>query len=174
MREVVEFVRANDAYFLLGLAGLSLILLVCNVSLFCKFKALTRRRNAKLEDGRVGDIIDCLTEQYANLEKLRNELAGIGKNQHEHAKLLANCLKNVGVVRFDAFEDVGGEQSFAAALVDSDRTGIILSGLFGRQDSRLYAKGIVNGEADRALSDEEHRALEKAVAEQPRRTPGLV
>ncbi len=68
------------------------------------------------------------------------------------------------MVKFDAFEDVGGEQSFVAALLDSSKNGIVLSSLYGRQESRLYAKGIVNGEGDRALSDEERRALDKALS----------
>ena len=164
MREIVEFVRVNDTYFLLGLSGLSLVLLICTVSLFSKLSRFKRRRNAKLADGRVGDIIDCLTEQYDTVEKLSNELEGLGESHAEHRRLLERCLHQVGVVRFDAFEDVGGEQSFAAALLDSSKNGIVLSSLYGRQDSRLYAKGIANGEGDRALSDEERRALDEALS----------
>ena len=164
MREIVEFVQANDIYFLLGLSGLSLVLLVCTVALFAKLARLKQRRHAKLADGRVEDIIYCLTEHYDSIEKLKTELEGLETSQAEHRNLLEGCLQKVGVVKFDAFEDVGGEQSFVAALLDSSKNGIVLSSLYGRQESRLYAKGIVNGEGDRALSDEERRALDKALS----------
>jgi hypothetical protein len=73
------------------------------------------------------------------------------------------CLKKVGIVRYNAFDDVGGEQSFAVALLDSDANGVVISGLYGRQDSRVYAKAIYKGQGERPLSDEEQQALGKAL-----------
>jgi hypothetical protein len=67
------------------------------------------------------------------------------------------------VVRFNAFDDIGGEQSFAVALLDANGNGVVLSSLYGRQDSRLYAKTIAGGEPDRPLSSEEKRALDQAL-----------
>jgi hypothetical protein len=82
--------------------------------------------------------------------------------QAELAGELDCCVKRMGIVRFNAFDDVGGEQSFALALLNAERDGVVVSSLYGRQDARLYAKSIVKGEGERPLSDEERRAVDKA------------
>lgn len=163
MRELTDFIKANDAYFLLGLLVLVLILIICNVSMSKKLAKISRRRGAKLEDGCVGDIVDCLTDQSSMLSGQQAQLDDIQAKQSEQAQTLARCLKHVGIVRFNAFDDVGGEQSFAVALLDADRNGLAFSSLYGRQDSRVYAKAVLNGQGERPLSDEEQQALMKAL-----------
>lgn len=164
MREVTDFLLANTAYFLFGLSALSLILLICTFSLARKLRRLGRKRSAKLQSERVGDIIDCLTDQQAAVEDINKQLGDILSRQFEQAESLAKCLKNVGVVRYNAFDDVGGEQSFAVVMLDSDRNGVAVSSIYGRQESRVYAKAISNGQGERPLSDEEQKALETALS----------
>ena len=74
------------------------------------------------------------------------------------------AVQYVGVVRFNPFEDTGGNQSFALALLDSKRDGIVVSSLHSRQNTRVYLKAIVGGRSETALSDEESEALRKAGA----------
>ncbi len=163
MREVTGFLEANSAYFLLGLSLLSLILLIGNLSLASKVRALRRRRVSKLQGESPEDILNCLTSQQESLERLDRQVSDVLTRQFEQAETLARCLKNVGVVRFNAFDDVGGEQSFAVVMLDSDRNGVAVSCIYGRQDSRVYAKEITNGQGERPLSTEEQKALELAL-----------
>jgi hypothetical protein len=72
------------------------------------------------------------------------------------------AISHVGLVRFDAFEDAGGAQSFALALIDDDGDGVVLTSLHSRQATRLYIKGIRRGVADSPLSAEEVRAMQNA------------
>ncbi|HKZ90518.1 MAG TPA: DUF4446 family protein [Candidatus Limnocylindrales bacterium] len=72
------------------------------------------------------------------------------------------ALSHVGLVRFDAFQDTGGAQSFALALIDDDGDGIVLTSLHSRQSTRLYVKGVRRGVADSPLSGEEVRAMQNA------------
>lgn len=163
MRELTDFLQANDAYFILGLSALSLILLICTVSLAVKLRRLGRKRNSKLQGERLGDILDCLTGQQEALERQDKQISDVLTRQFEQAETLARCLKNIGIVRFNAFNDVGGEQSFAVVLLDSDRNGVAVSSIYGRQDSRVYAKAILKGQGEHPLSDEEQKALEMAL-----------
>lgn len=163
MREITDFLRANDAYFILGLSLLSLILLVCTFCLAAKLRKLGRKRNAKLQGERVGDILDCLTGQQEAIERQDKQLGDVLTRHFEQAESLARCLKNIGIVRFNAFNDVGGEQSFAVVMLDSDRSGVAVSSIYGRQESRVYAKAISKGQGERPLSDEEQKALEMAL-----------
>ena len=72
------------------------------------------------------------------------------------------AISRIGLIRFDAFEDAGGAQSFALALVDDDGDGIVISSLHSRPTTRVYVKAIRRGVADAPLSDEEARALRDA------------
>lgn len=163
MREVTEFLRANDAYFILGLSLLSLVLLIGMFSLAGKLRKLNRKRNSKLQSESIGDILDCLTNQQDAIERLDKQLGDVLSRQFEQADTVATCLKNVGIVRFNAFDDVGGEQSFAVVMLDSDRNGVAVSSIYGRQDSRVYAKAISKGQGERPLSEEEQKALDIAL-----------
>jgi hypothetical protein len=72
------------------------------------------------------------------------------------------AISHIGLVRFDAFDDTGGGQSFALALIDEDGDGVVLSSLHSRQATRVYIKGIRRGVADSPLSGEEVKAMQNA------------
>ena len=72
------------------------------------------------------------------------------------------CLQRIGLVRYDAFATVAGEQSFSLALLDGDGNGIVLTGLYARTDIRVYAKPVVQGASSLALTEEEQAAIAQA------------
>ncbi len=72
------------------------------------------------------------------------------------------ALQHVGLTRFDAFEEVGGQQSFAIAVMDEDRNGFVLSSVYSRADVRVYAKSLEGGQSSHPLTAEERRALATA------------
>ena len=76
-------------------------------------------------------------------------------------------IQRVGLVRFNPFEDTGGNQSFALALTDSGGNGFVLSSLHSRTGTRIYAKAVADGRSDGALSEEEGEALRRALASGP-------
>jgi len=76
------------------------------------------------------------------------------------------AIQRVGLVRFNPFEDTGGNQSFAMALTDAAGNGFIVSSLHSRTGTRVYAKAINDGRSDGALSDEEQAALRIALSGQ--------
>ncbi|MDF3044711.1 MAG: hypothetical protein K0R30_939 [Ornithinibacter sp.] len=75
---------------------------------------------------------------------------------------LAQALRHVAVVRYDAFGDMRGRLSFSAAVVDDRGDGLVLSSIHARGESRTYAKGVVGGTSDATLSPEEQQALAAA------------
>ena len=162
MQQLTEVINPISAYLILGLAAAFIVVLIMLISVFGKLKALGKKRFATLEEGRVGDIVDCLSDHAQKLEEILAHLEKIDNNQASMEKELSFCIKNVGMARFDAYSDVGGQQSCAMALTDSHKNGIVLSNLYGRQDSRIYIKMLKDGNAERPLSDEEIKALESS------------
>lgn len=100
-----------------------------------------------------------LTDRVARLEHRspvgEGDLAAL---RHD----IAQALRHVAVVRYDAFGDMGGRLSFSAAIIDDAGDGIVVSSIHGRGESRTYAKGIVGGDADATLTPEERQALAAA------------
>jgi hypothetical protein len=166
MNEVVDFAKAYNAYFTLGLSMLSIILLICCISLSRRISKLNRRRSASLVNGNIEEIVNCLTDQSSAITELEDKLKDVNNRQVGLGRDLSNCIQKLGIVRFNAYDDVGGEQSFALVLLDCNKNGVAISSLYGRQDTRFYAKRIVNGETERSFSDEERSAFEKAMAGQ--------
>jgi hypothetical protein len=70
----------------------------------------------------------------------------------------------VSVVRFDAFDDMGGRLSFSAAILDARGDGMVITGINGRQDTRVYSKPVRNGTSPHNLSDEEEVAIREALS----------
>ena len=71
----------------------------------------------------------------------------------------------MGLVRYDAFEDVGGRLSFSCALLDEHGTGVVLTSINGRQDTRVYAKPVAGGTSSYNLSLEEEEAIRQAMSD---------
>jgi hypothetical protein len=72
-------------------------------------------------------------------------------------------LRRVGLVRYDAFAEMGGRMSFSVALLDQDANGVVISAINGRTETRCYGKAVVNGAAEQELSPEEKDAIAQAM-----------
>ena len=79
------------------------------------------------------------------------------------------AVQRIGLVRYNPFEETGGNQSFALAMTDANGDGFVISSLHARAGTRLYAKSVVAGRSDAALSAEEAEALRMALAASPSR-----
>ena len=73
--------------------------------------------------------------------------------------MTSRSIQKVGVVRFNPFKETGGNQSFSIALLDSKDNGLVISSLFTRQGTRIYAKPVKNGKSTYQLSKEELEAI---------------
>lgn len=110
-----------------------------------------------------GDLPGMIASVISDAESLKSIVAHLEEQDAELRRLLEKSVRRTGLVRFDAFDDMGGKLSFAAALLDEKGNGLVISSISGRQESRSYAKRIVNGESDIALSKEEKEAIEQAL-----------
>jgi len=82
-------------------------------------------------------------------------------------QITAATIQHVGLVRFNAFPDMGSDLSFALALLNRKMDGVVLCCLVGRDDCRIYAKNVVGGKSSYPLSDEEKEAIKKALGYDP-------
>lgn len=110
------------------------------------------------------DVEQLMTSYLDEMEKLKNEVHG---NIHERVKEIESklpyCVQNVGIVNYNAFENVGNEMSFSVAMLNDRQNGYILTGIYSREHSYVYTKEIRNGKPQRELSKEEVEALNRAM-----------
>jgi hypothetical protein len=147
--------------------GLTVVVLVLVFSVLVQARRL--RRLAARFDGITrnadGRSLEAILD--AHLDKVYAVAGELDELSARSAILEANgrrAIQRIGFVRFNPFEDTGGNQSFALALTDLGGDGFIVSSLHSRTGTRLYAKAIVAGRSDAALSAEEAEALRQALA----------
>ena len=88
----------------------------------------------------------------------------LNKTDKQQQGLIEGSVRHVALLRYDAFEDVGGRLSFSCAMLDEHGTGVVLTSINGRQETRVYAKPIADGGSSYNLSSEEEEAIRQAIA----------
>jgi uncharacterized protein DUF4446 len=150
------------------------VLLVIVVALARRTGRLGKRLEA-LTRGADGRNLEAVLD--AHLDKVFGVATEVDHLSARSAVLEANgrkAVQRVGLVRFNPFEETGGNQSFALALTDANGDGLVISSLHARAGTRLYAKAVVAGRSDAALSAEEAEALRIALAAPPARPTGAI
>lgn len=107
-----------------------------------------------------------LQEILSQFKDLKENFQKISADLEELKSVQKMSLQKVGMVRFNPFSGVGSDQSFSIALLDANNSGVVLTSLYTREESRTYGKPIKNGQSKYTLSDEEKKAVEKAINNQ--------
>lgn len=105
-------------------------------------------------------ILQGQSQQIQRLERAIRALHGTDKKQQTQ---IEGSVRNVALLRYDAFEDVGGRLSFSCALLDDQGSGVVLTSINGRQETRVYAKPVAQGTSSHNLSLEEEEAIRRAL-----------
>ena len=119
---------------------------------------------ADLLTGTDGARVESMIRDQLRLSQdIQAELHGTVDRVRVLEDKMRQCKRFVGVVRYNAFEDVGADQSFSLALYDDDGNGAVVTSQVGREINRVYGKLLAGGRSDYSLSAEEQRAIEAAV-----------
>jgi hypothetical protein len=113
-------------------------------------------------DGVEVDVIATLARQRRRLDDLDAALSVTREHSDTVEAQVRRTISRIGVVRYDAYDDIGGQLSFSAALLDEHADGVVLTSITGRSDGRTYLKPVVSGEGGLPLSDEEMAAVASA------------
>jgi hypothetical protein len=112
-------------------------------------------KKTKKEPESLKEVLDYFKKIEKNHEEISRELTELKAKNKKN-------LQKLGIVRFNPFGEVGGDQSFSIALLDAENNGFVITSHYGREMNRLYAKPIKNGQSSYALSKEEQEAISRA------------
>jgi len=105
-----------------------------------------------------------LEQQEAKIDRLEQAVRILNGADKKQQVLIDDSVRHMALLRYDAFEDVGGRLSFSCAMLDHRGTGVVLTSINGRQETRVYAKPVAEGTSSYNLSLEEEEAIRQAMA----------
>jgi hypothetical protein len=130
------------------------------------YLTLRRVRQAQLVllGGGKGDLVDFAVSLQARIDELHRAVDEVTAALARLDRRVDDTVSKTAIVRYDAYENSGGHQSASVAMLDSARSGVVLSAIQGRDYARIYVKELDRGHASIALSPEELEAVERAMA----------
>lgn len=145
----------TTALLTINLAGL-IALALAHYKSTQHYKLLTKNTNKQDLKGILEEHLQKIAKLSRKVDQLENLAMEIKTDNQLH-------IQKVGLIRFNPFQEVGGDQSFALALLDNDNTGVVISSLYSREGTRIFGKIVKEGQADKhKFSQEEIEAIKKA------------
>lgn len=161
MEALNNAISQNIGIITLLVAAVAVVGLLVALSLRAQSSVLARRFSSVT--GETGDV-DSLQTLLATLQRHSHEIITL-QNALQQVEIDGRThYQRTGLVRYDAFDGVAGQQSYSLCLLDANNNGVVLSSLVGTNFSRGYAVEIRGGQAQRKLGDEEAKALADALA----------
>lgn len=147
-------------YIVSGTAGFLLILnIIFGILILINRKKINILFNGK----KVKNLEDVVLNQIKKVNGQEEQIKEVFDRIKVLEKVSQISFQKIGVVRFNPFSDIGGNQSFVVALLDRKNNGFALSSLFIKEANRVYAKAIKSGKCEQPLSAEEQEAIDRAM-----------
>ena len=153
----------KDIVYIIIVAVIFLIFLILHVSQGKKIKRLMNRYERFMRGKNAESLAEALEENFVQMENLELSHQRTELKMEKALNGITSTFHKLGIVKYDAFKEMGGNLSFALCLLDDNNTGFILNTMHGRESSYTYIKEIIKGEAYATLGEEEKEALEKAL-----------
>ena len=146
-----------------GAAAAALLALLVTVLHLLALRRI-RRTQLTLLGGGKADLVDFAVSLQSRIDDLHRTVDELTASLGRVDRRMDGSVTNTSIVRYDAYEDTGGHQSASLAVLDSARSGVVVTAIQGRDYARIYVKEIDRGHATVALSPEELEAVERAMA----------
>lgn len=161
----MQLSSTTAGWIAIGAAAAALILAVLLVLVWLDGRRARAERQSVLGDtaGRP-DLVDFAITLQARVDDLHRAVDEIAAAVARVDRRMDATIARTAIVRYDAYESTGGRQSASVALLDANRSGVVLSAIQGRDYARVYVKELDQGKASVALSPEEQQAVERAMA----------
>ena len=159
----MSFSAATAAWIAIGAAAGAALTLLLAGWIWLRVRRL-KVGQAVLLGGGKADLVDFAVSLQGRIDDLHRAVDEVAAGLVRVDRRADESVRNISIVRYDAYEDAGGNQSASLAVLDSQRTGVVVSAIQGRDYARIYVKEIDQGRAPVALSPEEQEAVERAMA----------
>lgn len=154
----------DPAYLIAALGALTLILFIMVIVCLVKLGSLKKKYKKFMEGNDAKSLEELIQTEVVDIKKLQEGDEILNDKMEEMNRVISGCYQKTGVVKYDALTGMGGQVSFALAMLDLKNSGIMINSIHTREGSYLYMKEITEGKCELLLGKEEEKALEKAMA----------
>ena len=159
----MTFSASTAAWIAIGAAVAAVVALLVTAWIWLRVRRLKAGQEVLLGGGK-GDLVDFAVSLQGRIDDLHRAVDEVAAGLVRVDRRADESVRNVSIVRYDAYEDTGGHQSASLAVLDSGRTGVVVTAIQGRDYARIYMKELDRGKASVALSPEEAEAVERAMS----------
>ncbi|MDH4330590.1 MAG: DUF4446 family protein [Candidatus Moranbacteria bacterium] len=158
-----ELLEPYTFIILIAIVSFFAISVILGIVVLLKVKKLEKKSKHFFSGKNGGDLEELLNKNIENIHKMDDDIQELFKASNEIYDLSFSGIHKIGLVRFNPFKDLGGDQSFSIALLNGDNSGIVISSLHTREGTRIYSKSIKNSKSEKyTLTAEEEESIEKA------------
>jgi HAMP domain-containing protein len=158
----MSFSAATAAWIAIGAAAGAALTLLLAAWIWMRVRRLRDGQKVLLGGGKA-DLVDFAVSLQGRIDDLHRAVDEVAAGLVRVDRRTDESVRNISIVRYDAYEDAGGNQSASLAVLDSQRTGVVVSAIQGRDYARIYMKELDRGRPSVALSPEEAEAVERAM-----------
>lgn len=163
MDGIITFIEQYNTSLIVALTFISIILMVLVIVLYVKMNKLNQRYHRFMK-GKHGDELEqVIYDRFEELDILQGITKQNSRAIRELNSNLRDCYSKIGIIKYDAFKEMGGTLSFALTILDDRNNGYILNCMHSREGCYTYVKEIINGDSYITLSEEEKESLRKAI-----------
>lgn len=164
MENFLNLLKDYEIYILIGFILITLILLFLVIILMRAVKNVESRYRKLMRGVNSKNLEELVIGYLDNVDKVKIDTEYIKEIYKDLDKRVKGCIQKTSMIRYRAFEDVGSDLSYSIALLDYNNDGVIVTGIYSRNDSTTYAKPIDKGMSRYDLSDEEQQVLKDAMS----------
>lgn len=162
--EVFNSIGLDIGYVLLGSIGVILFIGILCIVLMCKVHSLKKKYRSFMSGSTMESMEDEITKRFQEISNLQKETKEVKNRVARIEDTLKVVYQKVGIVKYDAFSEMGGKLSFVLALLTEENDGFLLNSMHSsREGCYTYIKEIIKGESFVILSEEEKLALKQAI-----------
>ncbi|WPC41911.1 DUF4446 family protein [Clostridium sp. JS66] len=163
MQNIIGIINNFQIYII---SALFIIVIILFIMVICAFKSLSRMESRYrkfmrgVDNKNLEELVTGYLDKIDKVEKNSDDIKELYRTLDSRVK---GCVQKVSVVRYRAFEDVGSDLSFSISLLDENNDGVIITGIYGRNESTTYAKPVDRGISRYDLSEEEKQVLQNCL-----------
>lgn len=162
---IEQYLGISSDYVILGLAAIVLILIILMIVFIVQMNTLKKRYKIFMNGKNAKSLEDTLIYRLEQVDELIEANASNERNIDMIFKNMQGCFQKLGLIKYDALNEMGGKLSFSLCLLNENNDGYILNAMHTREGCYTYVKEIINGNSIIQLAEEEQKALSQALGE---------
>lgn len=163
VNEIFNYIDRYSSYLVVILIVLAIVLIVSIIMTNIKVKRLIKKYDLFMRGKDTESLEDSIMKQIKDIAELKSADKKKDKSIKELQENMMLAYQKIGVVKYDAFKEMGGKLSFSLVLLDKRNTGFVMNSMHSREGCYTYIKEVIEGKTFIALGDEEKEALNMAI-----------